>query len=159
MKRLMILLGAAMLVAACSAIPGFGPKAVKPGWNSLTLVAAPDANANSALAVDVVLVKDKAVLDGLLALPAARYFTTRAGLQRTFPEGLTVLSVEITPGQTIKIDPSRFKGEKAWAALAFANYATPGEHRESLLLDQRACVLQLDAQEFAATGPASARTR
>jgi type VI secretion system protein len=159
MKRLAALLCAVMLAAGCSVIPGFGPKAVKPGWKTLTLVAAPDANANSALAVDVVLVKDKTLLEGLLAMPAARYFTAKAGLQRTFPEGLTVLSVEITPGQTIKIEPSRFKGEKAWAALAFANYATPGEHRESLLLDQRAYVLQLDAQEFAATGPAPARPR
>jgi len=147
----------AALLAGCSLFGG--PAPVKPGWASLTLVAAPDANADSALAVDVVLVKDKALLDGLLAMPAARYFAARAGLQRSFPEGVTVLSVEITPGQTIQVAPARFRNEKAWAALAFANYATPGEHRETLLLGHGAYLLQLGPQELAVTGPQAGRLR
>jgi len=152
MSRLSSLLGlllCASMVAGCGMFGG-GPKAAKPGWKSLSLAAAPDANGNSALAVDVVLVKDQAVLGSLLAMPARRWFEARDGLQRTFPEGLTVLSVEITPGQTIRLPRDRFNSGKAWAALAFANYATPGEHRQSLPLTQDQCVLQLDAQDFAA---------
>ena len=149
MNRGWLLLLCACLLAGCGMFGG-SPKAAKPGWDSVRLVAAPDANANSALAVDLVLVKDQAMVDSLLAMPAKRWFDARDGLQRTFPDGLVVLSVEITPGQTIKFDRARFKNDKAWAALAFANYATPGEHRQSLPLKQDTCVLQLDAQDFSA---------
>jgi len=135
-----------LLLAGCSMFGG--PKPVQPAWQSLAFAAAPDANANSALAVDVVLVKDKAVLDMLSALTASRYFATRDDLLRTYPDALTLLSVEITPGQLIRIERKRFGAERAWAALAFANYATPGEHRIRVALDGNACLLQLNAQEF-----------
>jgi len=84
-------------------------------------------------------------------MPAARYFVARADLQRTFPEALTVLAIEITPGQVIQLEPKRFGAERAWAALAFANYAAPGEHRARLLLDRGGYVLQLNAQGFVAS--------
>jgi len=149
--RPILLLCAASVLAGCGMFGG-GPRAVKPGWDRLSVAAAHDANNNSALALDVVLVRDQQVLDSLQAMPAKRWFEARDGLMRTFPEGLTVLSVEITPGQTIQFARERFKG-KAWAALAFANYATPGEHRQTLPLAQDACVLRLDAQDFAVAGP------
>lgn len=135
------------------------PKPAAPEWKSLTLVAADDANANSALAVDVVLIKDKAMLDSLAAMPAARYFAGRADLQRTFPDALTVLAVEITPGQVIRLDSARFKDQHAWAAMAFANYANPGEHRARLLLNNNGYLLQLNAQGLVATDVTSAPAR
>jgi type VI secretion system protein len=145
------------LPAGCSMFGG-APKPVQPVWQQLAFAAAADANDNSALAVDVVLVKDKAMLDTLAAMPAARYFAAKADLQRTYPDALKAIGVEITPGQLIRIERGRFGAERAWAALAFANYAAPGEHRLRVPLDSRACVLRLDAQEFAVTdsptGPA-----
>lgn len=135
------------------------PKPAAPEWKSLTLVAADDANANSALAIDVVLIKDKAMLDSLAAMPAARYFAGRADLQRTFPDALTVLAVEITPGQVIRLDSARFKDQRAWAAMAFANYANPGEHRARLLLNNNGYLLQLNAQGLVATDVTSAPAR
>ena len=146
-------------LAGARALVGLAPGPAKPDWSSITLAAADDANADSALAVDIVLVKDKAMLESLSAMSAAKYFGARENLQRTFPEALTVLAVEITPGQRIRLDAKRFAKERAWAALAFANYATPGEHRLRLLLDNRGYVLQLDAQEFSAADikPGSAR--
>jgi len=146
----LVLLCALLMLGGCGLFGG-GPKAVKAGWDSLAVAAAPDANGNSALAVDIVLVRDKQVLDSLQAMPAKRWFEAKDGLMRTFTDGLTVLSVEITPGQTIQFARDRYKG-KAWAALAFANYATPGEHRQTLPLAQDTCVLRLDAQDFAVAG-------
>lgn len=140
----------AMLLAGCGLIDS-EPKPQAPGWRSITVMAADDANANSAVAVDVVLVRDKVVLDSLLAMPAARYFAARADLQRTYPEALSVIGLEITPGQVIRLDARRFDGQRAWAALAFAHYANPGEHRVRLLLDNRGYVLQLNAQGMQAT--------
>lgn len=144
-------------LAGCGALAKVGafvsgaPQPVKPDWNSLTLAAGPDANSNSALAVDVVLIKDKALLDSLAAMSAAKYFAAKADLQRTFPEAVTVLAVEITPGQVIRLERQRYANERAWAALAFADYANPGEHRARLLLNNAGYVLRLDAQGFVAS--------
>ena len=138
------------LSAGARSLVGADPRAARPGWKQLTLIAAADANADSALAVDVVLVKDKAVLDSLMTMPAAKYFAGRADLLRTFPEAVTVLTVEITPGQVIQLDGKRFGAERVWAALVYANYACPGEHRERLLLNNTGYVLQLQAQGFVA---------
>jgi type VI secretion system protein len=141
----------ASVSAGARALIGNEPGPVKPDWKTVALAAARDANANSALAVDVVLVKDKSVLDSLSAMSAARYFAAKADLQRTFPDALTVLAVEITPGQVIQLDGRRFGAARVWAALAFANYAHPGEHRERLLLNSSGYVLQLNAQGFVAS--------
>jgi type VI secretion system protein len=145
-----VVLVIAMVLAGCGLINS-EPKPQAPGWQNITVMAADDANANSAVAVDVVLVRDKAVLDSLLAMPAARYFSARADLQRTYPEALSVIALEITPGQVIRLDAKRFDGQRAWAALAFAHYANPGEHRARLLLDNRGYVLHLGAQGMQAT--------
>ncbi|MDQ2822320.1 MAG: hypothetical protein M3Y65_18385 [Pseudomonadota bacterium] len=68
-----------LLCTGCGMFGG-GPKPVKPAWKTLALVAARDANANSPLAVDVVLVRDTRLLDTLLALPAAKYFAATLAL-------------------------------------------------------------------------------
>ena len=146
----------AVLLAGCSLFSS-APKPVKPDWDSLTLTADRDANDNTALAVDIVFIKDKAVLDGLLKMPANAWFTARDGLQRTFPDGLTVVSREIVPEQTISVPRAQFQDQKAWLALAFANYATPGEHRQQLVLGHGAYVLRLGAQEMVVTGAGPAR--
>lgn len=152
MNRILLLLAAPLTVAVLAGCSMFGgPRAVRPAWDSVAFAAAPDANANSAVAVDVVLVKDKAVLDTLAAMSAARYFAAKADLLRTYPDALTALGVEITPGQTIRLERRQFDAERAWAALAFANYATPGEHRVRVALDGAACLVQLDAQDFIVT--------
>lgn len=158
MKNHLHWLLAASLLAGCGVMSS-APKPVRPQWKAVTFAAASDANANSALAVDVVLIKDKAVLDSLAAMSASRYFAAKPDLLRTHPEALTVLGVEITPGQKIHFDRKRIGDAKIWAALVFANYANPGEHRLRLQLDQRACLLQLNAQEFVATdsNPGAAR--
>ena len=138
-----------LCVAGCGMFGG-GPKPVKPAWKTLALVAAPDANGNSALAVDVVLVRDSKLLDTLLVLPAAKYFAATASLQRSYPDQMSVLPFEITPGQKIDVERTRFKDGKVWAVLAFANYATPGEHRARLALDQDHLVIDLATDDFAA---------
>lgn len=146
-------------LAGAKALVGLAPSPARPDWTAVTLAAATDANADSALSVDIVLVKDKALLESLSAMSAAKYFGARNDLQRTFPDGLTVLAVEITPGQLIRLDRARFGKERAWAALAFANYASPGEHRVRLPLDKPGCMLRLNAQDFVASDikPGAAR--
>lgn len=127
---------------------GLDPKPVAPDWSSLAISAADDANANSAVAVDLVLVKDKAVLDTLQTMPASKWFSSRYELQRTFPDALTVYPYELVPTQAVRLDEKRFGKERAWAAFVFANYASPGEHRARLLLNNTGYSIHLGAQSF-----------
>lgn len=153
------LLGAALagLLAGCGAVSGLksmvglGPKAVTPDWRTLSLRAADDANGNSALAVDIVMVKDLALLDALMTMPASKWFASRADLQRSYPEGLAVLSFEIVPGQTIRIDARRWRDHAAWAALAYAGYGAAGAHRARLLLESPGYTIQLGALDLTAS--------
>lgn len=136
------------VVAGSRSLIGLDPSPVEPDWKSLAISASDDANANSALAVDLVLVKDKAVLDTLLTMPATKWFTARHDLQRTFPEAFTVFQYELVPTQAVRLDKKQFGKERAWAALVFANYASPGEHRARLLLNNPGYSVQLNAQSF-----------
>lgn len=139
------------VVAGTRSLFGLNPKPVAPEWKTLALRAAEDANANSALAVDVVLVKDATVLESLLAMPASKWFASREDLKRSFPEALTVYSYELVPAQTIKLNDKLWREQNAWAALVYASYPTPGEHRARMLLSAPGYVVQLGAQGFSAS--------
>lgn len=136
------------VVAETRSLIGLEPKPVSPDWNSLAISAADDANANSAVAVDLVFVKDKAVLDTLATMPASKWFASRRELQRSFPDALTVFPYELVPTQAVRLDGKRLGKERAWAVFVFANYASPGEHRARLLLDNAGYSIHLGAQSF-----------
>jgi type VI secretion system protein len=138
-------------VSGTKAALGIGPRPVAPDWKTLLITAATNANANSAVAVDLVLVKDTAMLESLLTMSAAKWFAMRSDLQRTFPEALTVYPYELVPTQLIRMDEKQFGRERVWAALVFANYSSPGEHRARLLLNTAGYVVQLNAQSFNAS--------
>ncbi|NEX64808.1 hypothetical protein G3574_27320 [Noviherbaspirillum sp. 17J57-3] len=146
------------VVAGTRSLIGLDPKPVEPDWKSVAIAAADDANANSAVAVDLVLIKDKAVLDSLVTMPAAKWFSSRNELQRTFPEAFTVYQYELVPTQAVQLDAKSYGKERAWAAFVFANYASPGEHRARLLLNNSGYSVRLNAQSFTInefkTGPA-----
>jgi type VI secretion system protein len=157
MRRGMLMLMASALLPGCGVVAGtrsllgLGPAPVAPSWQTLLLRADADAGANSALAVDVVLVKDTAVLSALLAMPAATWFATRDDVRRSYPEALTVYSYELVPAQHLPLDKKLWRAEKAWAALVYVSYAGAGEHRARLLLDAPAYVVQLGKQGFSVT--------
>lgn len=89
------------------------------------------ANQNSAIAVDVVNVENKKVLDSVLAMSSVDWFKKKVDLQRTFPKDLNVNSWEWVPGQFVK--PIKIRNSRsAKAIVLFASYTTPGEHRAVL---------------------------
>ncbi|WP_296948007.1 hypothetical protein [uncultured Massilia sp.] len=168
-RRALLALGAAAVLAGCKTVSGavdgarsmvgLGPKPATPDWKSLVLRADEDANANSAVALDIVFVRDVAALDALAAMPAAKWFASRADLKRSFPDALTVLSFELVPGQTVRVPGTAWQDASGWGVLAFAGYASPGEHRARLLLETPGYLIQLRAQGFDATDlkPGAAR--
>ncbi|KAA0677852.1 hypothetical protein DS843_22320 [Roseomonas genomospecies 6] len=119
-SRLAGALALALLAAGCAEKP-------RAGLDSVSFAVAPTANDTTPVAIDLVAVRDKALVDKLGALTAAEWFAQRDQSMRDHPATLGVTSWELVPGQTLKADLP--PGEPAWAILVFANYSTPGPHR------------------------------
>lgn len=135
-------------LAGC-ALPGFLTfKGTKLDWSDVTLSAAPGANQNSPIAVDVVLVYQDDMLDRLAELPAAKWFGVRADLRKTFPKSLSYRTWELVPGQTIQVAGESFGSPRVVGVLIYADYATPGAHRLRVETLKGAIVVRFDNQNF-----------
>lgn len=96
-------------------------------FESVSLTAVEAANDNTPVAVDLLLVRDQALVDKLLALTAAQWFQQRAQFEADYPKDLSVYGWEIVPGQTLEDKiPST---PPAWAGIVFTSYHTAGAHR------------------------------
>lgn len=95
----------------------------------LSVSIAPEANRNTPIAVDLLLVRDKKVLEAVQELEARSWFSKdREQYVRDFPEAFELRSWEWVPGQPIaalevEIPPGIRK------AVVFADYFAPGAHR------------------------------
>lgn len=90
----------------------------------------PGANQNSAVALELVIVYDKKLLEQFLAYPARTWFEKREQLRRDDPGQKQFVSWEWewVPGQEVKPQEISF-GTGARGGIVFANYFTPGDHR------------------------------
>ena len=82
-KNLLKRMAALLLIVQLAACGSLFPKGTRVSWNELTLSAAPGANQNSPVAVDVVMVLDDAMLARVTELTAAKWFGARADQQKT----------------------------------------------------------------------------
>jgi hypothetical protein len=89
------------------------------------------ANANSAVAVDLVVVYDAKLIDQLLKLRAAEWFAQKEQFARDHPKQLAVHAWEWVPGQSVG-DKSLTYESGAKKIVLFANYLTEGDHRAAL---------------------------
>jgi type VI secretion system protein len=136
------------MVSATTSLFSSAPKPVAPNWKTVVVSAADDANYNSPIAMDLVFIKDQAVVDVLLKTSSDKWFSSRGDLQRSFPEALSVTSIELVPKQSINLQDRALAGQKALAAIVYADYPGPGEHRERLVLSAAGYVVQLGAKGF-----------
>jgi type VI secretion system protein len=143
--RVLVAMGCACVLAACSMLGLSGEKAA---WSHVTLVASDEANNNSPVAVDVVLVRDDAMLARLADLPASKWFAARADLLSTFPGSLRYRSWELVPGQRLDLPAGAFAGPRVVAAFVFANYPEPGAHRVRIQKFSGRLVVQLNSNSF-----------
>lgn len=88
------------------------------------------ANQNHPVAVDVLLVYDRDLLNSLLQMSANDWFAKREQLARDYPQesGFTVWSWEWVPGQSVLPQALPLR-PKARAGVIFARYRSAGEHR------------------------------
>ena len=124
------------------------PKGTKLNWRTLTVVASNDANLNTAIALDVVLVRDDATLAIVAALPASKWFSSREELKRMNPNQLLVRSVEVAPGQTLRLPLAGLSGQRVAGAFVFGDYLTPGEHRQRVEMLQEHVLVQALSRAF-----------
>lgn len=96
---------------------------------SVSIYAEPDANQNSALAVDMVLVYDQELLKIIGQMSATKYFASVRQLLLDNPSLLDIWHWELVPGQIVSdFTPNQDKGD-AYGGYIFANYYTAGDHR------------------------------
>ena len=114
----------------------------------MTLVAAPDVNQNSPLALDLVFVRDPAALEKLLTMPAAKWFTSKDEILRTYPNALTIKSWELVPQQVLQLSEEALGSPRVTGMVLFANYIAPGDHRAQLPLGSSAFLVDLGARSF-----------
>ena len=92
---------------------------------------APEANHNSPVAVDVLLVGDEKVLKLVMAMPASAWFQKRTDFERSNPGKIQQVSWEWVPGQDVGRVTVSGTGTASGVVL-FANYQTKGDHRALL---------------------------
>jgi len=120
-------------------------------WKGLLVVAEPDANDNTAVALDIVFARDAATLDRLLALPAARWFATRNEQLRSYPAAMVVRSYEFAPGQSRRLTDKELDAPRVSGVVLFADYRAPGDHRLRLPAARDGALVSLGARDFTAT--------
>jgi hypothetical protein len=90
----------------------------------------PKANNNNPVAVDLVLVSDKKLLQELMKMSASEWFEKRHQVTLDYPKeiGLSAGRWEWVPGQQVKVDRMTVKFEVVGGVI-FANYFNAGAHR------------------------------
>ena len=90
----------------------------------------PKANNNNPVAVDLVLVSDKKLLQELMKMSASEWFEKRNQVALDYPKetGLAAGRWEWVPGQQVQVDRVTVKFEVV-GGVVFANYFNAGAHR------------------------------
>lgn len=101
-------------ISGCSL---FSPKIA---LHDVTVDVEPLANNNTPLYVDFVAAGDEKMLERLKGTPASQWFEQRAQLQRDYPQGFSVWSLEVVPGQFV-----RFKDPPCMATRLWECCSTP----------------------------------
>lgn len=124
--------GAAAALGSCALVkklPYVRPR-VGPAF-TFRVVGEPLANLDTPIAVDLVLVRDRKLLDRLAQLPASEWFAQRAQFPRDLlgEPKMQFISWEWAPGQSIEKPVQAQYSAKGRGAILFARYRTSGQHR------------------------------
>jgi hypothetical protein len=120
-------LAAAFLLSGCSLLQPV--HLARPKVLAFQVHVDPDANQDSVVPFDVVVIRDKDLLKQIGQMNAATWFGAQGRCKyRGGPKAkVQFYSWEFVPNQTFDIDVPELQGVKA--VLGFARYSAPGEHR------------------------------
>jgi type VI secretion system protein len=128
---------------------------------------APQANDESPVAVDVVVIHDKALLQKLLSMSARDWFSRSVQLRRDYQSALEVWRWEVVPGQERLVRRELSFRDSAKGAVVFANYYTPGDHRARInprkplrvVLEEDGFTIEGEPESGAGRGPSTTAKR
>ena len=142
-------------LAGCSSMNAMNnlmfPPGVKLDWESVSLYIDPAANRDFPLAVDLVLVSDEALARRLGTMKSQEWFAARDSLRKSHPGDIEFDSVELAPGDAMTLPGKRYSGKRVFAALAFADYLSSGEHRARLETLKGRISMEFGATDFSAS--------
>lgn len=118
-----------LLLVACS-----GEPRPELSIDSVSIYADPDANQNSAIEVDLVVVYDLELMNTLGKMSAVKYFAISRQLLLDNPTMVDVWHWELVPGQIVDDFTPEQDGD-AFGAFVYANYLTDGDHRVKVAPD------------------------
>lgn len=123
---LALCLAAGFALGACSLVPSWlgGGRSI----SRISIDADPEANQNSAVAVDLVMLTDPEAAAAIMKLSARDWFQRRQQFTRDYPDGLRIVSWEMAPGQLLR-DASVDSPGGMTDAIVFAGYRDEGDHR------------------------------
>jgi len=133
----------AVVLGSCSA----NPRSFFGGDLKLQVESAPDANQNSPVAVELLVISNEQVLAEAMKLSAQKWFEGRDEFRRDHPDGYVSWSWEWVPGQEVAAQKLAF-GVGARAGLLFSDYSSPGNHRQRFDPHQ-SILLRLAETDFA----------
>lgn len=119
------------------------------GTLPLQVTVAPNANQSSAVAVAVVVIYQRPVLEKLVGLSARDWFENREQLRRDYPGSFDAWSWEWVPGQAVPEQELRYESG-AKAGVVFADYLAPGAHR-AVIDPHKGLRLELERTDFVVT--------
>jgi type VI secretion system protein len=132
------------------ALIALGGCASRVSTRGFVLQAESDVNDHSPIAVEIVLVRDPALLERVSSLSARAWFAESAQLERDHPGGFLRERWEMVPGQRLDLDLP-FPDRRGVAVFVFANYLSPGAHRIRVD-DRNRFTLVLGRTEFSLEG-------
>lgn len=134
-RSLLLAAGGILVLLLCTACPKVKVPKKIPGTSGeskldVKVHVSPGANNNNPVAVDLVLVSDKKLLQELMKMSAGEWFEKRHQVKLDYPKetGLEAGRWEWVPGQQVKVDRVTVKYEVV-GGVVFANYFNAGIHR------------------------------
>ena len=126
------------------------PSGEKLKWEQVTIGIGRDANKNSPIAVDIVLIFNEDLVKKVSELTSADWFKSKNYVLKTYPQDLTVNSWELAPGDSLQIPSSFFGKERVFSVIAFADYFSEGEHRVRIDHLKGGVILEFNVDDFSA---------
>jgi len=98
----------------------------------IAIEVAPEANDNSPIAVDLVLVYSDVALSRVATMTPGEWFERRGDILATFPQEVKVMRWEVVPGQRLRRMSLPDNASSAAGALLLARYNSRNAQREAV---------------------------
>lgn len=121
LTRFVLLFGVSSLLGGCGSLNPFKWFGARATTDSIGVVAEPNANRNTATALDIVFIYDKTVLS-LLPKTGPEWFARKQELTSGNPDKIEVVSVQIPPSMVIDSVALPAGHDIAVGVVVYANY-------------------------------------